>query len=62
MTSAFRAAGHVAAAFDICRDPVLQDLCSAPGFLHAVCLCLQAKPGALAILAVARPRNAAKHA
>lgn len=55
VTAAFRAAGHAAAAFDIRRDGVLQDLTSPQGFLHAVCLCLQVRPGAMAVLAVVRP-------
>jgi len=54
LTAAFRAAGRCAAAYDIRHDGVLQDLSSAEGFLHALCLCLQAKPGALAVLAVVR--------
>lgn len=54
LTAAFRAAGHCAASYDIRHDGVLQDLSSAEGFLHALCLCLQVKPGALAVLAVVR--------
>jgi hypothetical protein len=54
ISRALRASGLSGASFDIAYDPDMQDLASPRGFLHCLLLCLQARPGALAVLAVAR--------